>query len=112
MKLGGIQLELGTWTGRLYYDDTPNTTRGYGIRIALRWGPMIWACPKFWSKVWNHDHYPTPEATWFTIRGPLVIGPFVSIVFGNKSLYAGFKDAGNVLLPSMKFEWNRYNFNK
>lgn len=109
--MGGIQCEIGTWTGRLYYDEPPVRLGGSGLRLALRWGPMVWVCPKFWSKAWNHDHYPTPEATWFTVRLPFVVGPFLSLVLGNMSFYIGFKDSGNVLLPSIKFEKNRYNFN-
>lgn len=113
MKPNGIELSVGTWGGRLYYDQpqTQDKPKGYGLRVALRWGPWAWACPKFWSKDWDHDHYPTQESTWFVLRGNFVVGLFISLVLGKIAMYIGLKDSGSVLLPSMKLELDRHDFN-
>ena len=113
MKTGGVECTVGTWTSGLYYDQPKPTVepKGFGLRIALKWGPVVWPCPKFWSKTWNHDHYPDDANIWFMIRLPFAVGPFVSLVLGRVAMYIGFKDNGPSLLPSMKFETNRHNFN-
>lgn len=114
--IGGIIFILGTWPvcSGIWYDRPKPLPekRGWGIKLGLRWGPMVWGCPKFWSKLWNHDHYPSEEATWFVLTLPFVVGPFVSICLGRVGIYIGMKDSGGVLLPSAKFDPDRDNFNK
>jgi hypothetical protein len=115
MKIGGIGLKLGTWQGGLWQDWRDpyyNSTPGYGLVLAIKWGPTEISCPKFWSKTWDSEHYATPENTWFEFVVPFIIGPYFSICLGRVGIYLGFKEDGNpvrnILLPSMKFDIDRY----
>lgn len=115
MKIGGIGLKIGTWPGGLWYDWSDNQYLkypGWGLILAIKWGPAEISCPKFWSKTWDSQHYPSPDNIWFKFIMPFMVGPFMSLSLGRVGIYLGFKDAGdpkrNVLLLSMKFDIDRY----
>lgn len=93
ISLGGIELNFGKYKGGLWYDDTDPfyCKPGFGIKLALRWGPWICPIPKFWK--WDTSHR-WGENTWFTLKGSFTIFPFISIALGKWGAYAGAKDNG------------------
>lgn len=105
--MGGFELKLGTFKGCLWYDALDNFYQkpGWGIKLAIRWGPMVCPIKRPRSKEsrWNDP--------WFTIRLPWVIGPFISIALGTRGLYLGLKDNGwglnNILILSATIRRDR-----
>jgi len=106
--MGGIELKVGTFSGGLWFDKDDQVfygRSGYGIKLAVRWGP--WVCPikKPWSKLGRWD------APWFIIRGKWGIWPFISVAVGKCGFYLGAKDNGwglnNILIISASIRRDR-----
>jgi hypothetical protein len=103
MKAKGLDLVIGCDPGRLWL---PTDCDYAGVRIGLRWGPTWIIMPKFWSKLWDHDHFPTDQATWFKLRLPFLICPFICVGIGEAAAYLGSKFFGSErkeLYISMRF---------
>lgn len=87
----GVELKLGEFQGGLWYDSINQSysNLGWGIKLALRWGPWTCPIPKFWK--WDKEHR-WGDNTWFTLRGPFIIFPFISVSLGKWGAYFGAKD--------------------
>lgn len=106
--MGGIELKIGTYKGGLWFDsseDFYNDGKGWGLKLALRWGSMTCPIKKFWSKKTRW------EDPWFTIHSSWVVGPYISIAFNKYGAYFGLKDNGwglnNILIFSASWRKTR-----
>lgn len=106
MKTGGINLRVGTFPGGLWYDSRPtaNIKPGWGINLAVLWGPVVWNIPKFWDKrSWDQKY---DGHIWKVVKFPFIVAPFLSVSLGKIGFYIGFKQNGwaenSCLHPSMR----------
>jgi len=96
MKSGGIDIiRFGSYQGGLYHDSHPteDIPIGWGLRLAILWGPLLWNMPKFWKRdAWLDRNI--PENIWFTINLPIMAGPLLSVGLKKYGFYIGFKQIG------------------
>jgi hypothetical protein len=88
-RVGGISLSLGSYERGLWFDhdDRQYQPDGFGVKFDIVAGQMIRPVPKFWESGNNPWQGGEP---WFVLRMPM-IGPFLSISFGEIGAYVGFK---------------------
>jgi len=116
MKLGGVQLVVSNFEQGLWFDDDERHRdfTGWGIKVAVYYGPMSWEWPKFWKyglgDLWKNLLNPlkNPLVEQFKIRIPFIIGPFLSVCYKKFGIYIGFKPHKDYeLIPSMRITNDR-----
>lgn len=88
-NVGGLSLTLGSYERGLWFDHDIKEYQagGFGLKFDIVAGHMIRPVPKYWeapTNPWKGDE------PWFVIRSPM-IGPYISLSFGNMGAYLGFK---------------------
>lgn len=88
-RVGGISLSLGSYERGLWFDHDRRQYQpdGFGVKFDIVAGQMIRPVPKFWEPGNNPWQGGKP---WFVLRMPM-IGPFLSVSFGEMGAYVGFK---------------------
>lgn len=102
-KVGGIELTLSSFEHGLWWDTDKDLRQvqehesGFGIKLALVWGMLLRPIGPFWRPGYYRGEYGRPWAggkVAFVLRIPFIVGPYISIAFGRKGLYAGLKTYG------------------
>jgi hypothetical protein len=110
--MNGINIRVGTYPGGLWYDSKPtlDIKPGWGISLALVWGPLWWAIPKLWKKGAYSSKY-SAGTIWLIVKLPFFVGPLLAVAAGNWGFYIGFKQNGwgdnSFILPTMRVTRSR-----
>jgi hypothetical protein len=117
MKVNGIEFGLSSFEHGLWYDDDKQCRdfAGWGIKVAVVWGPLALYFPKVWKYsraqvwAWLMNNVENPLTEQFGVTIPIFLGPYLSIAYKRIGLYIGFKSSKELtyLEPTARFTTNR-----
>lgn len=114
MKVHGVQFTFGDLEKGLWIDDDKPRRWGWGIKLTLAVGRLYRPVPKLWryrfNAGWENNPNPwkNPNDIWFTLKFPVIVGPFFSLAFRRFGFYVGLKpDTSIGLIPSIRVTFRR-----